>query len=131
MLHMVTEVFGQSLAVAGADTQSPYGVAYKKPQFQARWTRNRHYPDAADYLIRNLHYPDAARENNVTGTVVVQFLVSEKGAVSNVKIVRGFYPACDSEALRVVSNMPAWQPATYKRRPVRAVERIPVEFILE
>jgi len=108
-----------------SDTANAYGHNYKKPQF--------YNGDSClkQYLKTNAHYPDAARENNIQGKVRVQFLVDEKGNISHARVIRGIGGGCDEEALRTISLMPAWQPATYKGKPVRAVEIMPVIFRLE
>ncbi|MEY4289079.1 MAG: Gram-negative bacterial TonB protein C-terminal, partial [Bacteroidota bacterium] len=37
-------------------------------------------------------------------------------------------PACDKEALRVISRMPKWKPASNAGRDVRCYVRIPIRF---
>ena len=107
------------------DTVKPYGKTYIKPHFSGG--------DSAlqSYTKKNLKYPDAARESNITGRVVVQFMVDEKGLVSRVKVIRGIGGGCDEEAKRVVKAMPLWVPASYKNKPVSAVEILPIVFHLE
>jgi len=107
------------------DTVKPYGKTYMKPHFSGG--------DSAlqSYTKKNLKYPDAARESNITGRVVVQFLVDEKGLVSRVKVIRGIGGGCDEEAVRVVKAMPLWVPASYKNKPVTAVEVLPIVFHLQ
>ena len=115
----------KQLLTSDKDTIKPYGKDYHKPRFRGG-------DDSLKVFIqKNLRYPPIARESNIQGKVVVRFLVDEKGAISHISLVRGIYGACDEEAKRVVQAMPAWEPAIYKKRPVRAVEVLPLEFRLE
>ena len=45
--------------------------------------------DITKYLSENLEYPRDALVNGIGGTVYVNFIISESGAVSNVQILRG------------------------------------------
>jgi protein TonB len=66
-------------------------------------------------------YPSTAKANGIEGTVVVKYVVTETGAVTNIQIVRG--PAELREA--VLSAMRSWRfrPAVFDGRPV-AVTRV-------
>ncbi len=52
--------------------------------------------------------------------VVVSFNVDEKGRVGNIWIVRSYSSAYDQEAIRLISNMPDWKPATKENKPVKS-----------
>lgn len=57
------------------------------------------------YLSNNVHYPDA----DITGRVIVQFLVQADGSITDIEVVRSLgYPEFDEEAVRVISEMPKW-----------------------
>ena len=58
-----------------------------------------------EYLANNVRYPDA----DITGRVVVQFLVQADGSITDIEVVRSMgYPEFDEEAVRVISEMPKW-----------------------
>jgi uncharacterized protein len=77
--------------------------------------------DFGAYLSKNLHYPTDAREKGITGVVIVDFVVTEDGSISNCSIVKGLGGGCSDEALRVISTMPPWQPAINKDgQPIKA-----------
>ncbi len=68
----------------------------KKVEEPAIWTKveiESTYPEGAAgwlrFLNKNLHYPDDALNNGIDGVVMVQFIVDEKGNVSNVQAVSG------------------------------------------
>lgn len=83
------------------------------------------------YLSRNIRYPAIARENNITGRVIVRFVVDEAGKVSNVEVVKGIGGGCDEEARRVIAGMPPWRAGKQNGRPVKVYYTMPVIFRLE
>lgn len=87
-----------------------------------------------EFIYANIQYPAIARENNVEGTVVVQFVVDTDGSISNAKVVRDIGAQCGEEALRIVelmNHMPEkWTPGKQRGRPVRVLFMLPVKFKL-
>jgi TonB family protein len=84
-----------------------------------------------NYLRDNLVYPRLAKQEHIQGRVVVKFTVDEDGAITNVRILRSLSGGCDQEALRVVSEMPAMQPALNGGEAVRADFTLPIVFTLQ
>ena len=80
------------------------------------------------YLSQNMRYPAQAREEGVQGRVVVSFVVEKDGSVSNVRVTRSVSPELDSEAKRLVSGMPKWNPGRQNGTPVRVKYNVPVLF---
>ena len=81
-----------------------------------------------EYLANNVRYPDA----DITGRVIVQFLVQADGSITDIEVVRSLgYLELDEEAKRVISEMPKWvwkrDPGKYA--PVRYT--VPVNFKLQ
>lgn len=84
----------------------------------------------ADFLSKNIKYPESAKQNKVSGKVVVMFQVNVDGTISNVSIAQSLTPECDKEAKRVVSLMPKWSPALQNGKPIRSFYQIPIVFNL-
>lgn len=82
------------------------------------------------YIADNLEYPPMARENNIQGRVVVQFVVDENGKITKAKIVKGIGWGCDEAALKVVNSMPRWKPGKQRNKPVRVQFVLPIRFVL-
>ena len=80
------------------------------------------------YLSGNIKYPEEARDNNIQGRVLIQFVVEKDGSISNAEVVKSVHELLDSEALRCVSAMPAWTPGTQQGMPVRVRYTIPINF---
>ena len=78
------------------------------------------------FIQQNIQYPDP--DICITGKVIIQFIISTDGNITNAKIVRGVHPKFDKEALRVVKLMPKWKPGTQKGKPVAMEYTIPVSF---
>jgi len=83
------------------------------------------------YLAENIKYPAMARENNIQGRSVLQFVVNEGGDITDIQVVRKIGGGCDEEAVRVVKSMPKWKPGKQGGRPVKVRFTLPVSFKLE
>ncbi|HEX5001857.1 MAG TPA: TonB family protein [Bacteroidia bacterium] len=83
------------------------------------------------YLSKEIKYPNKARKNSVQGLVMVRFIVNKDGSVSDIKIVKSVDERLDSEAVRVVQNMPHWDPGTQDGESVRVVFNLPIRFKLK
>lgn len=83
------------------------------------------------WLLLNMKYPVEAMNKKEQGKVIVQFIVSENGEVSEPKIIRSVSPALDKEACRVVLAMPKWNPGKLKGKPVAVRYMLPISFRLQ
>ena len=79
-----------------------------------------------DYISEHLRNPSP--ETDVTGRVIVQFVVGKDGTVKDAKVVRGIHPEFDAEALRLVENMPKWRPGKLAGETVEVRYTLPVPF---
>lgn len=84
-----------------------------------------------DFVGKNVQYPKEAMEKEISGRVLVGFIVEKDGSVNEVKIVRGIGGGCDEEAVRVVKAMPKWKPGKEKGKPVRVSYMMPIFFKLQ
>ncbi len=82
------------------------------------------------FLAREIQYPPIAKDNGITGTVLVEFVVEEDGRVTNAKVKVPLFPECDKEAMRAVMSMPKWKPGKNMGKPVRCYYQVPVTFRL-
>ena len=84
-----------------------------------------------NYLASNMLYPDDARKKGIGGMVFVGCHIDENGKVVNVHLKKGVYPSLDAEAMRVISTLPNWIPATKDGKPVKEGVTLPIKFALE
>jgi len=93
------------------------------------------YPGGEEELMKfihdNLHYPAVASEMGLEGRVTIRFVVNSDGNVSDATVIRGFDPACDKEAIRVVKIMPKWIPGRQNGRNVPVYYTLPVVYKLQ
>lgn len=82
------------------------------------------------FIADHIEYPEIARENEISGKVYVQFVINEKGEVSDAKVVRSADPSLDKAALKVINSFPKWKPGKQRDRPVKVAYIIPISFML-
>lgn len=83
--------------------------------------------DLQIYIGRNFVYP-AGVSQNVAGTIVIKFRVTPEGRTDNIQLVAGLGEAFDGEAIRVIKNMPSWQPRLVNFRPVADYKELAIGF---
>ena len=85
-----------------------------------------------NWVGRHTKYPEVAKTNNITGRVLVRFVVGKDGLVSKVAIIEGANPLLDAEAIRVISTLPKFEkPAMVKGKPVAVHYMLPIQFNLK
>lgn len=84
-----------------------------------------------EYMADNVKYPAEARESDIEGLVVIEFVIGKDGKVRDMRVVKDIGGGCGEEALRVVSGMQAWSPGIRNNQPVSVIYRLPVRFRLE
>ena len=86
------------------------------------------------YIYTVMKYPAEARQKGVSGIVSVEFMVDEKGVLSDFLVLKGIGSGCDEEAVRVISSMNTahrWTPAKTNGQPVKAMFTLPIKFVLQ
>jgi hypothetical protein len=113
--------------------------------------------EVGKYIQQNITYPASARENNVSAKIYVQFVVDEKGKVTNIEIVRsdimdnlgkeivvvGYKsdanPKIDSksvadleaEAIKVIKMLDGFTPGQKNGKNVKTQYTYPIIFTLD
>jgi periplasmic protein TonB len=82
------------------------------------------------FISGRIHYPALASRNRVEGKVIVSFWVDERGHTYGFGILKGLGAGLDEEAIRVLKEMPDWEPALTDGQPTLTQLRIPVNFRL-
>ena len=82
------------------------------------------------FLAREIQYPQVAKDNGISGTVLVEFVVEEDGRVTNAVVKVPLFPECDKEAVRAVMSLPKWKSGKNMGKPVRCYYQVPVTFEL-
>ena len=82
------------------------------------------------YVQSNVVYPERAKENNIQGRVYAQFVVTSRGTIGEVRILRGVDAEIDAEVIRVIRTLPAFRPGRQGGVSVPVWYQIPVTFQL-
>ncbi len=83
------------------------------------------------HIYSNIKYPVKARDNDIEGVVLLNFIVREDGMISNLNIKKDIGGGCGEEVLRVARLMPQWIPGKQKGEPVAVEFNLPVKFRLD
>lgn len=83
-----------------------------------------------DYLKHNLVYPPEAKQKKVEGIVLVGFLIDPTGQIQQPSIKKGIGAGCDEEALRLIKNMPKWEPGMQNNQAITSEYTLPILFTL-
>lgn len=88
-----------------------------------------------EFVYENLEYPPVAKENQIEGTVIIQFLIDENGLISQPKILKNIRGDCGEEAVRIVNLMnnmdEKWTPGKQGGKLVKVKYHIPIRFRLD
>jgi protein TonB len=85
-----------------------------------------------DYITNHIEYPQQAIDNNIGGTVNVEFTIDENGKVGNAKATgSNLGYGLEDAAVQVISQMPKWTPGKIKGKNVKAWYALPVTYKIE
>ena len=124
-VHLITE---ENTDNKSAEKKEPVPFQYlgQKPGFNGGDAN-----EFSKWVAANLKYPEKCRQSKVQGRVTLQFTITEKGEVTDVRVLRGVNEELDKEALRVVSASPRWTPGKDKNgNIVPVIFTFPVLFQL-
>jgi len=84
-----------------------------------------------EYLYTSIKYPNFALRMGISGRVFLKFIVERDGSLTDIEVVKGIGGGCDKEAVRVLSEAPAWEPGKQRGQAVRVSMILPVTFVLK
>jgi protein TonB len=86
------------------------------------------------FIYGNINYPEEALINEKEGKVIVSFVVTYKGKIEQIKILKDAGYGMGQEAVRVMELMnkknKRWKPGLYKGQKVNVLYSLPVRFQL-
>jgi len=106
-------------------TNNVYEVVEKMPQFPGG--------DGAlsKAIEKNIIYPRFEFEGFYGGKVIVKFIITKKGKISNAKILKSLDPFYDKKAIRTIKLLPKWIPGEHDGKKVNVYYTLPVIFRLQ
>lgn len=82
------------------------------------------------FLQKSIKFPKAAIRNNISGIVMVKFLVKVDGSISGAKVISSPDAELSEEALRVLGLSPKWIPAVESNQIVPFTHTQAITFAL-
>ncbi len=83
------------------------------------------------FLESTIRYPNSAADYPALGIVHVEFVVTDVGDVVSGRVVKSVNKALDDEALRVLDEMPRWNPGLNYGIPVSMTMNMPLSVNIE
>jgi periplasmic protein TonB len=82
------------------------------------------------YINDNIDYSQNGIAEDTTSRIRISFVVGEKGKVMDVHLIGEQKPASslDNQAIKAISNMPAWTPGKVKGKDVKTRLELPIAF---
>jgi len=81
------------------------------------------------HIRKNFRYPEVAQEMGLEGRVSVVFTVQTDGSIGNIRL-RGPHESLETEAARIISKLPRFEPGKQRGTPVKVPYSIPITFKL-
>ncbi len=82
------------------------------------------------FIGKNIRYPNDAKENGISGTVYLTFVIDTTGNVDAIRVLRGVQ-ILNEEAVRVVKSIPKWTPGMQNGKKVIVQLVLPIKFNIE
>ncbi|HAS40002.1 MAG TPA: hypothetical protein DCS93_05960 [Microscillaceae bacterium] len=106
-----------------------------KKQVKKKKVLRATYYDYRDYLqktinlfaSRNLRFPRKAHRKKIQGKVKLQFMMTEKGVLNDIKVLQGLPSGCNEEAIRLLRAIPKWIPAQ-DDGPIASLNMVEITF---
>ena len=119
-------VLSETAPAALPDTTK--GLPYSQVEVKPTFNGGEAGTFFSKWVYENLKYPQTAKDAEVQGRVVAQFVVGTDGKIQDVQVLRGVHPDLDAEVVRVISSSPDWTPGYVKGAPVKVSYTFPVVF---
>lgn len=86
----------------------------------------------SDFMANTIVYPETAIDQNVEGTVRVEFVVNENGKVTNARAAgNALGSGLEQAAVDVINKMPEWTPGKVNGKNVKTRLVLPVTYKIE
>ena len=114
------------ITIKSPDTKSIVDVNNYSTKVAASFPGGKENMEA--YIKSNMTYPTKSYYNHIEGVVILSAEINRNGAVENIKVKQSVNDELDKTAIRIVRNMPQWNPAKEEGTPIRSTIEIPVKF---
>jgi protein TonB len=117
--------------VAEAPKEEDEGKVFNKVEIEAEYPGG---PAAWSKYLRNNLDANTPVDNQApegTYTVIVRFIVSKDGSISDVVAETKYGYGMEAEAMKIIKKGPKWTPAQQNGRYVNAYRRQPITFVVQ
>ena len=114
----------------------PFAIIEEVPTFPgckklAKSERRKCFQERMDrHVLRKFRYPEIAQEMGIQGRVYMQFIIDEKGNITNIQL-RGPDKNLEKEARRIIEKLPKMVPGKQRGSPVQVPFSHPITFRLQ
>ena len=98
----------------------------KMPDVKAKFPGDE--KEAYRFIAKNIKYPALAQEAGVEGRVECLVTIGTNGSIKNVRITKPVNKYLDKEVIRIMNEMPKWQPAQIDGKAVESTIPFGVVF---
>lgn len=105
-------------------------MTFHCPKLETAWaaTYNGGFNKLLLFISEHKIYPQVCIDNNIRGTVNLICKIDEQGELSEITVLKSLCPEADDEAIRIVSYLPNFKPATCNGEAISSYIKIPVWF---
>ena len=133
MFHLKTKTMKTSLFFAAGMLIAAFAFGQKNDLQEVKVTPPSFHPNFIptlyEYLEAGIEYPAVAKKSGWQGTVVIQFVVTAEGNVTDFYLVNSVSKEIDNEVIRVLETTNGrWNPGTADGSPVAMEKEISVAF---
>ena len=84
-----------------------------------------------NWVMSKVRFPQIALENQISGQVLLSFVVERDGSLTNIQVLRTPDSSLSDEAIRVLKSSPKWTPGKQRNQTVRVKYTLPIEFRIQ
>lgn len=81
-------------------------------------------------VAKNIKYPEEARQQEIEGKVLVEFVGRTDGTPTHIRVIDGVHPLLNQAAQRTIQKL-NFSPGVYRHQEVPVLMRLPVHFHLQ
>ena len=84
-----------------------------------------------NWVQSKVRYPQIAQENNISGRVLLMFVIERDGSLTNIQVLQTPDSSLSDEAIRILKTSPKWTPGKQRNQTVRVKYTLPVDFRIQ
>ena len=84
-----------------------------------------------NWVQSKVRYPQIAQENNISGRVLLMFVIERDGSLTNIQVLQTPDTSLSDEAIRILKTSPKWTPGKQRNQAVRVKYTLPIDFRIQ